>query len=88
MSLPPSPPVCRLPIRWAQEEVFGPVLATIPFDTLDEAIANGTKYGLGAAIWSADIDTVMKASGRLVAGTVFVNSFGGTMVELALRRFS
>jgi len=67
----------------AQEEVFGPVLTVLPFDTLSEAIAiaNGTRYGLGAAIWSRDVDTVLEAANRLVAGTVFVNSFGGAAIE-------
>ena len=64
----------------AQEEVFGPVLAALPFDTLDEAIgiANGTQYGLGAAIWTSNIDTALGASRRLRAGQVWVNNYDGS----------
>ena len=61
----------------AREEIFGPVLATIPFDTLDEAlsIANSTDYGLAAAIWSRDINVAHKAARALRAGTVYVNCY-------------
>ena len=68
----------------AQEEVFGPVLSVIGFDTLDEAIAiaNGTRYGLAAMLWSANIDTMMTASRRLVAGVIHINGGAGPLVEL------
>jgi len=73
----------------AQEEVFGPVLAVMPFDTLDEAIgiANGTRYALGAAIWTRDIDKAQHAATHLVAGTVYVNACGGVMVEMPFGGF-
>lgn len=63
--------------RIANEEIFGPVLVVIVFDTLDEAIAiaNQTEYGLAAAIWSSDISTVHTATRRLKAGTVWVNCY-------------
>lgn len=63
--------------RIANEEIFGPVLTVIVFDTLDEAIAiaNQTEYGLAAAIWSSDISTVHNATRRLKAGTVWVNCY-------------
>ena len=63
--------------RIANEEIFGPVLVVIVFDTLDEAIAiaNQTEYGLAAAIWSSDINTVHTATRRLKAGTVWVNCY-------------
>lgn len=72
-----------------QEEVFGPVLAIIPFDTPQEAleIANGTRYGLGAAVWSQNIDTVTWMSERLVAGTVIANGIGGTAIEIPFGGF-
>ncbi len=68
----------------AQEEVFGPVLSVFAFDTLDEAIAaaSATRYGLGASIWSRDIDSVMYAAKRLVAGNINVNGGTGPVVEL------
>ncbi|OYY11376.1 MAG: aldehyde dehydrogenase PuuC [Rhizobiales bacterium 35-68-8] len=61
----------------AQQEIFGPVLSVIGFDGLDEAveIANGTPYGLGAAIWSADLAAAHKVARRFKAGVVYVNCF-------------
>lgn len=61
----------------AQQEIFGPVLSVIGFDGLDEAvrIANGTIYGLGAAVWSADLASAHKMARRLKAGVVYVNCF-------------
>ena len=60
----------------AREEVFGPVLAVIKFDTEDEAIeiANDTPFGLAAAIWTRDLRRVMELPARLRAGTVWVNT--------------
>ena len=70
-------------MRLAQEEVFGPVLAIIPYDTEDEAvdIANGTIYGLNAAVWSADGDRALAVARRLRSGMVEVN--GGLFNPLA-----
>jgi len=61
----------------AQEEIFGPVLAAIPFDTEDEAIeiANDSRYGLAAGIWSKDISRVMRVSKALQCGSVWVNTY-------------
>ncbi|GGF43055.1 aldehyde dehydrogenase [Aliidongia dinghuensis] len=61
----------------AQEEIFGPVLATITAKDLDEAIriGNDTKYGLAAAVWTRDINKAFKASSALRAGVVWVNCF-------------
>ncbi|KAK5240992.1 hypothetical protein LTS06_012271, partial [Exophiala xenobiotica] len=61
----------------AQNEVFGPVLALIPFDTDDEAvrIANGTKYGLAAGLWTSNIRRAHSLAGRLNAGQVWVNTY-------------
>jgi betaine-aldehyde dehydrogenase len=61
----------------AREEVFGPVLSVLTFKTLDEAIAlaNGTLYGLSAAVWSQDFSTCLTAARRIKAGTVWVNTF-------------
>ncbi|HTH61987.1 MAG TPA: aldehyde dehydrogenase family protein [Paraburkholderia sp.] len=71
--------------RLAQEEVFGPVLAAMPFDDEDEAIAlaNGTPYGLVAGLWTRDGGRQMRVARRLRAGQVFVNNYGaGGGVEL------
>lgn len=59
----------------AKEEVFGPVLSVIPFETIDEAIAiaNDTEYGLTASVWTQNLSTAHDVSSRLQAGTVYVN---------------
>jgi len=64
-------------MRIAQEEVFGPVLSIIPFDTEDEAIAIGNDivYGLAAGVWTSDIGRALRMSERLKAGTVWVNTY-------------
>jgi acyl-CoA reductase-like NAD-dependent aldehyde dehydrogenase len=66
-------------MRIAQEEIFGPVLATISFRDTDEAlkIANDTMYGLAAAIWTRDIDVALRSARTLRAGSVWVNCFDG-----------
>ena len=62
----------------AREEIFGPVLSVITFDTIDEAvqIANDSDYGLAAAVWTANLTTAHEVSRRLRAGTVWVNGHG------------
>jgi gamma-glutamyl-gamma-aminobutyraldehyde dehydrogenase len=64
-------------MRIAQEEIFGPVLATIPVKSLDEArhVANDTIYGLAAGIWTGSIRNAQRASKALRAGVVWVNCF-------------
>ncbi len=61
----------------AQEEIFGPVVAVIRFDTVDEAIeiANGTCFGLAANVWCRDIDTALRLAREVRAGTVSVNGY-------------
>ena len=64
-------------MRIAQEEVFGPVLSVIPFDTDDEAveIANDTLFGLAAGVWTTSIKRALRMSERLEAGTIWVNTY-------------
>ncbi|MFO1281875.1 MAG: aldehyde dehydrogenase [Burkholderiales bacterium] len=64
-------------MRIAQEEVFGPVLAVIGFDTEDEAvaIANDTRFGLAAGVWTASMRRALAMADRIRAGTVWVNNY-------------
>jgi aldehyde dehydrogenase (NAD+) len=59
----------------AREEIFGPVLVLLAYETEDEAvaIANGTPYGLAGAVWSADQEHAVRIAGRLRAGQVEIN---------------
>ena len=69
----------------AQQEIFGPVLAAIPFDTEAEAIAiaNGTDYGLVAGIWTRDGDRQARVAQAMRCGQVFINAYGaGGGIEL------
>jgi aldehyde dehydrogenase (NAD+) len=61
----------------AREEVFGPVLATIEFADVDEAIAraNDSQYGLAAAVWTKDIKKAHYVARKLQAGTVWINTY-------------
>ena len=72
--------------RIARDEVFGPVLAVIPFDTEDEAvaIANGTDYGLAAAVWTSDLSRAHRMIRRIRAGVVHVNTYGGADITVPL----
>jgi aldehyde dehydrogenase (NAD+) len=67
----------RPEMRIAKEEVFGPVLALIPFDDDEEAvrIANDSIYGLAAGVWTSSISRALTMSERLEAGTVWVNCY-------------
>lgn len=61
----------------AREEIFGPVLTIIPFDTEEEAlkIANDTRYGLAAGIWTTNLSRTMRMTRALNAGMVWVNTY-------------
>lgn len=61
----------------SQEEIFGPVLVVTRFETEEQALAlaNDSRYGLGAAVWTRDLSRAHRISRRLKAGSVFVNNY-------------
>ncbi len=61
----------------AREEIFGPVLSTIPFDSEEEGVrlANETAYGLAAAVYTTNLDAAFRVARALRAGTVGVNAY-------------
>ena len=60
----------------AKEEIFGPVLSVIPFETEEQAlkIANKSEYGLAASVWTDDLSRALRVSDNLHAGTVSINT--------------
>jgi acyl-CoA reductase-like NAD-dependent aldehyde dehydrogenase len=70
-------------MRIANEEIFGPVVAIIPFDTEDEAlaIANATPYGLSGSVWSRDIGRAIRVAKALESGVISVNSNSSVHTE-------
>ena len=63
----------------ARKEVFGPVLAVIPFDSEEEAvaIANDSDYGLAGAVWTANLSRAHRMIRRVRTGVIHVNTYGG-----------
>jgi aminomuconate-semialdehyde/2-hydroxymuconate-6-semialdehyde dehydrogenase len=63
--------------RTNQEEIFGPIATLIPFDTEDEvlAMANSTRYGLSASVWTQDVKRAHRVARRLESGLVWVNTW-------------
>jgi acyl-CoA reductase-like NAD-dependent aldehyde dehydrogenase len=62
-------------LRLAREEIFGPVAAVIPFETVDDVVtmANDTEYGLAAAIWTRDISLAFRTARAVRAGVIWIN---------------
>ncbi len=69
---------CTNDMRISREEIFGPVLVVIPFDTEEEAVAmaNDSEYGLGAGFWTNDVARTQRVANALQAGMVFINKYG------------
>lgn len=67
----------RNDMQVAQEEIFGPVLSVIPFDTEDEAIeiANDSRFGLAAGIWTLNVQRAHRVANRLRVGTAWINAY-------------
>ena len=70
-------------MRIAREEIFGPVVSVIPFDTEEEALrlANATPYGLSGSVWSRDIGKALRTAKGLQAGVISVNSNSSVHTE-------
>lgn len=68
---------CKPDMRISCEEVFGPVLAVIPFDTEEEAvaIANDSEFGLGGAVWTRDINRALRVAKSVRTGRMWVNCY-------------
>ncbi len=64
-------------MRIAREEIFGPVISAIPFDSVDEVVrlANATQFGLGGGVWTRDVGKAHSVSKRIRAGVVWVNCY-------------
>ncbi len=64
-------------MRIAREEIFGPVISALPFDTLEEVIprANDSSYGLGSGVWSQNVNTIHRVAKGLRTGTVWANCY-------------
>ena len=67
----------RQSMKIVREEIFGPVVAAMPFDDPDEVLplANDSTYGLAAAVWTRDISKAHRLARRLKAGTVWINCY-------------
>lgn len=64
-------------MRAVREEIFGPIVATLPFDSEDEVVAraNATEFGLGAGVWTRDLGRAHRMSRAIKAGSVWINCY-------------
>jgi aldehyde dehydrogenase (NAD+) len=71
-------------MRIAQEEIFGPVLAAMPFDHIDELItrANSSIFGLASGVWTRDVSKAHTMARAIRAGSVWVNTYGAMDVQM------
>ena len=75
---------CTDDMTIVNEEIFGPVMAMLAFDTEDEVVAraNATPYGLAAGIFTRDVSRAHRVAARLEAGTIWVNTYNITPIEM------
>ncbi|KAM4738845.1 4-trimethylaminobutyraldehyde dehydrogenase A [Anableps anableps] len=75
---------CRDDMACVKEEIFGPVMSVLPFDSEDEVIqrANNTTYGLASGVFTRDISRAHRVAERLEAGTCFINNYNNSPVEM------
>ena len=68
---------CKDEMKIVKEEIFGPVMCVLPFETEEEVIkrANDTPYGLAAGIWSEKASKIQKVSKQLKAGVIWSNTY-------------
>jgi aldehyde dehydrogenase (NAD+) len=73
----------RNDMKLAQEEIFGPVLSIIPFDTEEEAIriGNDTRYGLASGIWTRDLNRMHRVARAIRSGMVWVNTYRASAAQ-------
>ncbi|OJJ46307.1 hypothetical protein ASPZODRAFT_16905 [Penicilliopsis zonata CBS 506.65] len=77
---------CTDAMRIVQEEIFGPVMSILTYDTLDEAVAraNATPLGLAAGVFTSDLNSAHRIIAKLDAGITWVNSWGESPAEMAV----
>ena len=75
---------CRDDMSIVREEIFGPVMSVLEFETEDEVVAraNATPFGLGAGVFTADLTRAHRVIARLQAGTCWINHYNITPIEL------